>query len=300
MRHGQVREAHDIGHNHSRVIGYLLALSAAAAYGTADFLGGLAVRRAATVHVVLLSQIAGLLSLLLAMPLFQPAQPRAADLWWGALAGIAGGVGVALLYHALSRGRMAIVAPVTAICAVLVPLAADLAGGQSLDGWTATGIGIAGLAIVLVAQGPEPAVAVTASRPQRSVLGEAIASGLIIGVFFLCLARTSADAGLWPLVAARALSILIFGAVAVVVVRESWRHGRQTLWLCVACGVLDIAGNALYLLASRRGVLSVIVTLASLYPACTVLLARVVLHERLLPVQMIGVACAIVAVMLIV
>ena len=130
-------------------------------------------------------------------------------------------------------------------------------------------------------------------------IGLAFASGVAIGLFFLALERTSAKAGLWPLLASRALSIVVFGAIAAAG-SQRLRLEFKVLKTAVACGVVDMLANALYLLASRGGPLSVIVTLASLYPASTVVLARLVAGERLNRRQGVGVACALAAVVVIV
>ena len=124
-------------------------------------------------------------------------------------------------------------------------------------------------------------------------------SGVAIGFFYLALARTGAAAGLWPLVAARAVSVSLFLGLAVAG-RQPLRMPARPLTIVLGCGVLDMAANALYMLATRRGALSAVVTLASLYPASTVLLARVVLGDRLSGRQVVGIVSAFVAVVLIV
>jgi drug/metabolite transporter (DMT)-like permease len=124
-------------------------------------------------------------------------------------------------------------------------------------------------------------------------------SGIAIGLFFLCLARTSHDAGLWPLVAARVVSISLFSVLAILG-RRSLRMPARVGATAMAGGALDMLANLLYLIATRYGPLSLVVTLASLYPASTVLLARVTLGERLSRAQTVGVICALVAVVLIV
>src|ERR687884_46166 len=101
---------------------YLLALGSAFLYGAADFTGGLTSRRAATIPVVVVSQFSGLVSLVLALPLLPASSPSRTDLVWGAVAGLTGGIGVALLYRALAIGRMSVVAPTTAVCAVAIPV----------------------------------------------------------------------------------------------------------------------------------------------------------------------------------
>jgi drug/metabolite transporter (DMT)-like permease len=282
-------------------VAYFLALASAALYGAADFLGGLASRRASTISIVLVSQGAGLVPL--ALLLFAlPGTPSGQDFIWGAVAGLAGSVGVALLYRALAIGTMSIVAPTTAVCAVMLPVLVEVLRGERLPPVTQGGIGLAIVAIALVSQ-QESRESDDARSTRRRMfpagMGLALASGVAIGLFFLALARTSAAAGLWPLFASRGLSMLVFGAIAAAGF-QGFRLDRKVFKIAVACGVVDMLANALYLLASRGGPLSVVVTLASLYPASTVVLARVVTGERLSRRQGIGVACALVAVVVIV
>ncbi len=279
---------------------YLLALAAALFYGAADFAGGLATRRASTLPVVLLSQVSGMLLLAVLLPVLPAASPSRIDFLWGAVAGVTGGIGVALLYRALAIGRMAVVAPTTAVCAVALPVMASLFLGERPGLMAAVGIGVGLVAIVLVSQETAPAGADVPASGGRFPPGVGIAliSGVMIGFFFLALTRSSPEAGMWPILAARATSVLIFGS-AVAARRESIRL-PGVLGITLLCGALDMLANALYLLASRVGPLSLMVTLASLYPASTVLLARVILNERLNPRQIAGVACALVAILLIV
>ena len=279
---------------------YFLALASAALYGAADFLGGLASRRASTIAIVLVSQAAGLVPLTLLL-FVRPGEPSGQDFVWGAIAGLAGSVGVALLYRALAIGTMSIVAPTTAVCAVMVPVLVEAFRGERLPPLTQGGIGLAVVAIVLVSQqgSSESDDAGATRRVIPPGIGLAFVSGVAIGLFFLALARTSAAAGLWPLFASRGLSTLVFGAIAAAA-SQGLRLDRNVLKIAVACGVVDMLANALYLLASRGGPLSVVVTLASLYPASTVVLARIVAGERLSRRQGIGVACALAAVVVIV
>jgi uncharacterized membrane protein len=278
----------------------LASLASAAVYGAADFLGGLASRRANTVAIVVISQLAGLLVLVSMLPLLPDAMPRRGDWMWGAAAGVTGGIGVALLYRALATGVMAVVAPVTAVCAVTVPVAAAIALGERPAAGTMAGIALALIAIVLVSQQTALATDGDVSRRARArSIGTAFASGVAIGLFFLTLAQTSANAGMWPLVAARGVSFLLFAAVALVT-RRSLRIPVTVATTAIAGGALDMLANLLYLLATRHGPLSIVVTLSSLYPASTVLLARTVLGERLNAKQAAGIACAVVAILLIV
>ena len=279
---------------------YLLALSAAALYGTADFLCGLAARRANTLAVVVTSQGCGLTLLLLGLPLLPEAAPAARDLVWGGAAGLIGGVGLALLYRALAVGRMAVVAPTTAVCAVLIAVATGVLRGERLGSLTMLGVALAIVAIVLVSQqrAAAGAVSVRAGALPPGV-GLALVSGVAIGLFFVALAETDAGAGMWPLVAARAASVTLFTVIALVSGRPL-RLAAPVARIALVGGAVDVGATALYLLASRYGPLSVVVTLLSLYPASTVILARVVLGERLNGWQVTGVACAALAVTLIV
>jgi drug/metabolite transporter (DMT)-like permease len=293
-----------------------LALTSAATYGAADFLGGLASRRAGAIAIVVVSQFAGLISLLVVLPFLPAASLVPSDWMWGAAAGVAGGAGVALLYRALAITSMAIAAPITAVCAVIVPVAVSMALGERPATGTIAGIALALVSIVLVSQqkSPDttvatdptvaqdfsPATPVGSAVPARaSGIAIAFASGVAIGLFFLAVARIRVEAGLWPLVAARGVSVTLFAAMAAITGR-SLRMPAIVIAIAVGGGILDMLANVLYLVASRYGSLSVVVTLTSLYPAGTVLLARTVLGERLSALQVVGVVCALAAIVLIV
>jgi drug/metabolite transporter (DMT)-like permease len=181
----------------------------------------------------------------------------------------------------------------------MLPVLAALVMGERPGVQAGGGIALALLAIVLVSQQATPGGDAPGGRAHRSGLGLAFASGIAIGLFYLALARTSGDAGLWPLLAARLASALLFG-VALRVARPSLRMAPGVLAAAVAGGVLDMLANLLYLLATRQGPLTLVVTLTSLYPASTVVLARSFLRERLAALQWVGVACALVAIVLIV
>jgi drug/metabolite transporter (DMT)-like permease len=229
--------------------------------------------------------------------LFLPGSPPAArDLAWGAVAGVAGGGGVALLYRALAIGPMSIVAPLTAVCAALIPVAAGVALGERLTPVTMGGIALAVAAIVLVGQEPRRG----GRRPVNwDGLRIALASGVLIGLFLVVLARAAPASGLWPLIPARVTSIALFAAIALATGR-SVRMPAPVLKIAAGGGALDMLANALYLVAVQRGPLSLIATLVSLYPASTIVLARIFLGERLSASQLGGIACAVVATVLLV
>jgi drug/metabolite transporter (DMT)-like permease len=280
----------------------VLALLSAVCYGAADFLGGFTAKRAGTLAVVVVSQSAGLLLLIVMFPLLPAAAPARDDFLWGALAGLTGGAGVALLYRALAIGVMAVVAPTTAVCAVAIPVLVAVALGERPGITTVGGIGLAIVSISLVSQSshPEPSTGEgVQGSSNTSAFVLALLSGVVIGFFFVALAQTSDEAGLWPLIAARIVSVILFSAMALLA-SQSLRVPTAILTTVAAGGVLDMLANLLYMVASRSGPLSVVVTLASLYPASTVLLARLILHERLSGRQWLGVVCAIVAVLVIV
>jgi uncharacterized membrane protein len=280
---------------------YLLALGSAVLYGAGDFTGGLTTRRAGTIPVVIFSQASGMLLLALMLPFLPSASPTRTDLLWGVVAGLCGGIGVALLYRALAIGTMSVVAPTTAVCAVAIPVVAAVIMGERPPPIAIGGIILGIVSIVLVSrQSAEPRSGENpAGKPNRSGLGTALASGVLIGFFFLSFAQSSPEAGMWPLLAARLVSVSLFGLIAIVT-RTSIRMPGQVFLLVVLAGVLDMLANALYLIAARVGPLSIVVTLSSLYPASTVLLARIVLRERLNLWQISGVGCALAAVVLIV
>jgi len=277
----------------------LLALASAACYGAADFLGGLTSKRAPTLAIVVVSQLAGLLLLLIALPFLPASSPTRMDLVWGAVAGLTGGIGVALLYRALAIGVMAVVAPTTAVCAVVIPVLVAVASGERPGLVTIGGIALAMVAIALVSQSDHPEPVLGEEKAGSGAFTLALLSGVAIGFFYVALARTDSAAGLWPLVVARMVSVGMFAGMALVAA-QSLRLTGSTLGIVVAGGSLDMVANLLYMIATRSGPLSVVVTLASLYPASTVVLARVVLHERLSSHQLFGIVCAMIAVVMIV
>jgi drug/metabolite transporter (DMT)-like permease len=276
-------------------VAVVLALGSAVAYGTADFLGGLASRRAPVFGVVALAQVAGLAGLLALLPwLGGPA--GLADLAWGAAAGLAGAAGLLLFFRTLARGVMSVVAPITGVTGAAVPVLVGLLGGERIGLWAAVGIAVALVAVVLVsAEGGLRALG--AIRP--AILVPALGAGIGLGLAFVLLDRTAEESGLTPLVAARLASA---GLVVVLALagRQSLRVGRASLPLVLLSGVGDMTANALFLLAVHQGgQLAITGILASLYPVITVALAQVVLRERLVGTQVAGLVAAAAAVVLI-
>ena len=272
----------------------LLALASAVVYGAADFCGGLATRRATAFAVVALSQLAGLLALLFLLP-WVGGDPTGADLAWGAAAGVVGATGLVLFYRALAEGVMSVVAPVTAVSAAALPVLGGIALGERIGPWTVAGIVLALVAVVLVAA-EDGLGSLRTARPAS--LLPALAAGAGFGLFFVLLDRTAQAAELSPLVATRVVSVLAVVVLARLAARPL-SAPRGALPVVLLTGVGDMTANALFLLAAQQGQLAITGVLASLYPVSTVVLAQLVLRERLAAAQAAGLVAAGVAVVLI-
>jgi drug/metabolite transporter (DMT)-like permease len=274
----------------------VLAAFSALIWGAGDFCGGKATQRARALPVTVVAQLAGLPVVVLGLVLISATSPRPSDLGWGALAGVAGFVGLVLLYRGLAAGAMAIFAPVTAVTAAVVPLGAGLVLDESPGTLALIGVCCAIIAIGLMS------VQVAASGRQAVVTPRlillALAAGTMFGVFFILLGRAGDNAGMWPVLGVRVGSITL-GLLLVARQRVSLRLDRPVLRWTVTAGVFDITANALYLLAAQRGLLSVVAPVAALYPASTVLLALLVDRERLRPVQLAGLGLAATALVLV-
>jgi drug/metabolite transporter (DMT)-like permease len=270
-----------------------LALASAVVFGGADFVGGLVSRRAGAFAVTAFSQFAGALGLLVALPLL-PGSPDAASMLWGAAAGLAGVTGLTVFFHALAIGPMSVVSPLTAVTSAALPLAAGLALGEQPSRPAVAGL-VLGVVAVLLASRPV-AESVLQTARARGAVRWAIVAGAGFALFFVLLAQPSPEAGLWPLLAARTTGLGLLGVLALAGGRGLVPHGRRERVAAAASGVLDMTANVCYLLAVQSGLLSVTAVLASLYPVSTVVLARVVLGERLATSQRAGVALALLAV----
>ena len=279
-------------------MGILFGLMAAATYGVADFVGGRASRRVDVFCVVLVSQLIGTVPLLLAVPFLADQGPTTAALAWGAAAGIGGGGGVLFLYRGLAVGRMSVVAPITGVVAAALPVIFGLIAGERPGSVSLIGVVVALAAVVLVSSAPPPASEEDAElgddigRSWRSSgVPYAFAAGTGFGLFFVFLDAAGDDAGVWPLVGTRASSLL-FVATITLLLRRPLKPPSGTLVLIGLAGVLDVAANVFYLIATRFGLLSLVAVLTSMYPAVTVLMARMFLNERMVKTQLVGLALA--------
>ena len=282
------------------MVAVLLGLAVAASYGAADFFGGLASKRSTTASVVLLSQ-AFALAALVALAAVAASSPDRRDLAIGAMVGVAGGIGLLLLYRGLAIGRMSVVAPITAVGAAVVPFVWGVGRGErpSPLGWIGAVVALG--AVVLVSRAPPSDATLDGAhvdRPVHVVVGTAAGAGLAFGVIFILLSETSRDAGVWPLIASRVSLITLLGAGALMT-RQALRPASGAVPTIVVTGLFDAAANGLYLLAVHRGLLSLVAVLSSLYPVATVVLARAVLGERLAPSQLVGLGLGLAGVVLI-
>jgi drug/metabolite transporter (DMT)-like permease len=273
----------------------LLAALSALFYGAADFAGGFAARRSPLVPVLVTSQAAGGVLALAFVLAAGEHVPAGRDLAWGAAAGFAGAVGLGVLYRGIAGGLVAVVSPIAALVGATIPVAFGILSGERPSPAALAGSAVCLPAILLLSWERGGAAN---HRALRSALAHALLSGTFIGLFFIALARSSPGSGLWPVVAARGASITLL-AVAAFVSRQRLAVSRAGALPTLLAGVSDMAANVLFLLATREGLLSLAVIVASLYPAPTVLLARVFFRERIPAVRALGLGLAVAGIALI-
>ena len=268
-----------------------LSLLAAASWGGGDFSGGLAAKRGNVFRIVAAAHAIGFASMLVMAWLTHETVPPRADLLWGAFAGLVGAFGIAALYKALAIGRMGVVAPVTAVVTAVLPVL-FAARTEGMPGRVQMlGFVLALASIWLVAR---PGEFIDTHRG----LGLACFAGVMFGVFLIAGKQAGHHSVFWPLAAARFASAGLMLAI-IVVASPAPRSLRGVMWPVVLSGLGDSAGNALFLAATQQGRLDVAAVLSSFYPATTVILARVLLHERMTPSQIAGIAGALASVALI-
>lgn len=271
----------------------VLALGGALLYGFADFSGGYAAKRLPPWRVTALSQTIGLAALALGLIIFPADSVTAADIAWGAGAGLGGLVGIGLLYRALAEGTMAVVSPIAAATTAALPVVVDVATGGELAVMAGFGVVLALLAIVAIARER------SADRLNPRLLAMALAAGVGFAVFFVFISETAEASGFWPLVGARAVTI----PLALLLHRSlepKQRPGSDAMrWIAIA-GLFDMGANLLVAAALQRGPLGIVSVLSSLYPVVTALVAMLILRERLTATQFAGVGLAMTAVVLLV
>jgi len=267
-----------------------LAFLSAVAFGGADFIGGLAARRASAISVVVTSHLVGLGVVVAVAPLWGSDGVVIADFGWGAAAGAAGGIGLAILYHAFASTRFTVAAPAAALMGAAVPVLFGVVIGERPGGVAWIGVALALPAILLISGGGGKGAA-SAQTASRAVLLGGLA-GLLFGVWGIFIAQTGDGSGVWPLVGARLASIPTMVVVALAMGRPLLATG-SALRISLTAGAADMAANILLLAALHEpGLLSLVLLISSLYPAGTVILARVVLGERMSRIQVAGLVMA--------
>jgi len=273
----------------------LFGLAAAAAWGAADFSGGMATKRASAYAVVIGSEVVGLVVLLILVFLTGEPLPPVQPLLMAAVAGAAGGFGLILLYQALAGGQMSIAAPISAVLAAAIPVLVSIIWLGWPDPLVLAGLLLALLAIWMIAGGEGGGLP---ARLRLEQIRLPLLAGVVFGLFFVLLHQASQDSLFWPIIATRIASIIFLTAYASLA-HQSFLPQRS-LWPMIAlCGLLDTAGNGLFVLSGQLGRLDVAAVLSSLYPAVTVALAWLVLKERMAGLQKLGLAAALAAILFI-
>ncbi|MDO9456041.1 EamA family transporter [Nocardioides sp.] len=277
----------------------LLSLCAALAYGLSDFVGGVASRRVSPWTIALMSQVGGTLAALV-LGLVVGGDPTASDWGWAVLAGVGNGVGTAFLYRGLAAGRMGVVAPVSGVGAALVPLVVGLAAGERPGVVAWLGITAALPAIWLVAREPASAEGSEGAvrAPSAAGLVDGVLAGAGFGVLFAGLGQIPEESGFLPLAFNGAVGAVVVAVVAAAL-RQPWVPREPTAAVGLVSGALGGTATGLFLVATQTGYLTVAAVITSLYPAFTVLLAALLLRERVHRAQAVGLALCAVAVGLI-
>ncbi|HEY9526572.1 MAG TPA: DMT family transporter, partial [Anaerolineales bacterium] len=254
--------------------------------------GGIASKRTSPYRVLFLAELAGMIPFTLLAVLLREPLPPASDMFLGAGSSLLGLAGLLFLYRALAGGQMTIAAPVSALFAALIPVIFGFFALGAPSTTTLFGFALAFAAVWLISQ--------TEFMNWRFSLQELripLLSGLFFGLYFLTLHRATLNAFFWPLAAARLAGFVALGLYALIA-RQPALPPREIWGLSIVNGILDIGGNAFYVLAAQTGRLDVAAVLSALYPASTVLLAWIFLKERITWLQAVGVLLAFVAIIL--
>jgi len=289
----------------------LLGLVAAVAYGSSDFLAGLISRRVHFAMVALIGNAAALTVTAIAVPLSGPPNPSSQALMWGAAAGLGGGFGTLTLYRGLGRGRMGVVAPLSGLGAAVLPVVVGVALGDRppVPAWVGVGLALPAIWLVSTSNVARPtAVDGPAAGPGAgtSTFAAGVVDGLLAGLgfalLFIGLNLAGDGSGLWPVAAAQGSSVVLLGVVLVGTIRRlgGRRPPIRDLGGSIAVGALGAVAAVAYFWSTQAGLLSIVAVLTSLYPAATVVLAAVVLHEGITRRQGFGLILAGVSVALIV
>lgn len=277
------------------MIAALFGLFAALSWGTGDFAGGVVSRRVGPYRAVFMTEFMSFSLILLTLPFSKEVFPTLNTILWSMGAGIFSTIGLLSLYQAMQHGRISIAAPISAVLAAVVPVVVGIA----LDGLPKTSVLFAFLlafiAVILISNEKEPADSALVSK---KLIGFAMLSGATFGMYFVMMNRAGQDAVIAPLLISRFAAILVTGSY-LLFGRKSF-HIESGNWLPLFLSTLfDTGGNAFYILAGQNGRLDITAVLSSLYPGMTVLLAWLILKEKLQLSQWVGILLALVAIALI-
>jgi drug/metabolite transporter (DMT)-like permease len=278
------------------VAALLLGVTASICWGLADFLGGLRTKELTLALVLVVSQLTGMVAAAILVAVGGFETPTFGELLPAIGAGVAQLVALGALYRALSVGTMSVISPISAAGAAVLPLIVGIATGDHLAVLQIAGMVTAFLGIILATRAPESAEGPKASR-EALVLSAVAAIGF--GLFFIGLDSSVKDAGpYWSLLAVRVTACVVI-AIGLVAIRPRLDFKRSALPSLALIGLLDVSANAAIAIATDTGLLSIVAVLAALYPVATVILARALLNERLVRIQAVGVAIALLGIGLI-
>jgi drug/metabolite transporter (DMT)-like permease len=272
-------------------VAIVLSLISALAYGVSDFLGGIFAKRSSPWQVAVVGQSSSTFFSLIAA-LIVEGSPTGHDLAFGALAGLGGGFGVVFLYRGLSTARMGVVAPLSAIGTALIPVIAGLITGDRPSTMAMLGVVCAFPAIALISR------VVDSDPTHRGGVVDGILAGVGFGLLFTSLGQVDNDAGLYPLTLSQVTSVLTVIVMATVM-RQAWLPRERAAWRALTMGPLGATAQGSFLYATHHGLLSIVAVISSLYPASTVLLASVLLREKIHRWQGAGLVFAVLAVALV-
>jgi drug/metabolite transporter (DMT)-like permease len=284
----------------------ILALASAVLYGTADFLGGVASRRTTVFAVLAMTVPAGAVVMVAVALVGSGGLMGAGSGGWGAagwaaLSGVCGTSGLIAFYAGFAVAPISVVAPVAALISTMLPLGVAIAGGERPTAGMAAGGIVCLLAIVLVSvpsAGGDRATGRSAVAGWLPALGYGVAAGTGFGLFFLFMAEAGKSGVLGPVAISRSAGTLVALGIALVTRTRPWRCGGQVTAIALISGTVDAAANVCYVLATRAGLFGLAVVITSLYPGMTVLLARLLLGERMRWPQRAGLLLAALGVVL--
>lgn len=276
------------------MISIIYGLFAALSWGGGDFFGGLASRKTGAYRAVLYAEIFGLALLFSAAAILGESMLGWQNILLASAAGAIGSTGLLILYQAMTTGQMSIATPVSALLAAALPVIV----GTVMEGLPTsaklTGFALALLAVWLVAQ----------ERSQKtqmmrlSDLRLPLLAGLCFGTYFIMMHQASQDAIIWPMIASRSAGMFAL-IIFMLALRHDWRVTTPLAWPLIGINAaLDIGGNVFYILAGQAGRMDVAAVLSSLYPGATVLLAWLILKERINRIQWLGIFTALLAIVL--